>query len=228
MNSILLLEDDESINRGVTFILEKEGYQIYSCKTVAEAENVFHQKELQLIICDLTLPDGNGLDFIRTVREESSVHIICLTALDQEVDQVMGYESGADDYITKPFSLSVLKLKVSAYFRKQQAAVQDRIESGNLCFYVKEMRVLAAGREVSLTKNEWKMLRVFMEHPRQILSKNQLLEQIFDLEGDFVDENTIAVNIRRLREKIEPDSSKPEYIKNIRGIGYLWDKECRR
>lgn len=228
MNSILLLEDDESINRGVTFILEKEGYQIYSCKTVAEAENVFHQQELQLIICDLTLPDGSGLDFIRTVREESSVHIICLTALDQEVDQVMGYEAGADDYITKPFSLSVLKLKVSAYFRKQQGAVQDRIESGNLCFYVKEMRVLAAGREVSLTKNEWKMLRVFMEHPRQILSKNQLLEQIFDLEGDFVDENTIAVNIRRLREKIEPDSSKPEYIKNIRGIGYLWDKECRR
>ncbi len=228
MNSILLLEDDESINRGVTFILEKEGYQIYSCKTVGEAENVFHQQELQLIICDLTLPDGNGLDFIRTVREESSVHIICLTALDQEVDQVMGYEAGADDYITKPFSLSVLKLKVSAYFRKQQGAVQDRIESGNLCFYVKEMRVLAAGREVSLTKNEWKMLQVFMEHPRQILSKNQLLEQIFDLEGDFVDENTIAVNIRRLREKIEPDSSKPEYIKNIRGIGYLWDKECRR
>lgn len=228
MNSILLLEDDESINRGVTFILEKEGYQIYSCKTVGETENVFHQQELQLIICDLTLPDGNGLDFIRTVREESSVHIICLTALDQEVDQVMGYEAGADDYITKPFSLSVLKLKVSAYFRKQQGAVQDRIESGNLCFYVKEMRVLAAGREVSLTKNEWKMLQVFMEHPRQILSKNQLLEQIFDLEGDFVDENTIAVNIRRLREKIEPDSSKPEYIKNIRGIGYLWDKECRR
>ena len=91
-----------------------------------------------------------------------------------------------------------------------------------------EMRVLAAGKEVSLTKNEWKMLQVFMENPRQILSKNQLLEKIFDVEGDFVDENTIAVNIRRLREKIEPDSSKPEYIKNVRGIGYLWDKECRR
>ena len=88
--------------------------------------------------------------------------------------------------------------------------------------------MLAAGKEVSLTKNEWKMLRIFMEHPKQILSKNQLLEQLFDAEGDFVDENTIAVNVRRLREKIEPDSSKPQYIKNVRGIGYLWDKECRK
>lgn len=195
---------------------------------MAEAERVFHQKEIELLICDVTLPDGNGLDFVKQVRGESSVHIIFLTALDQELDQVMGYEAGADDYMTKPFSLSVLKLKISAYFKKQQGTVQERIESGNICFYVKEMRVLSAGKEVSLTKNEWKMLRIFMEHPKQILSKNQLLEQLFDAEGDFVDENTIAVNVRRLREKIEPDSSKPEYIKNIRGIGYLWDKECRR
>ncbi len=228
MNTILLLEDDESINRGITFILEKDGYQVYSCKTVAQAGKVFHQQEIQLIICDITLPDGSGLDFVKKVREESSVHIIFLTALDQEVDQVMGYEAGADDYITKPFSLSVLKLKVSAFFKKQQGVSRERIESGNICFYVNEMRVLAAGKEVALTKNEWKMLQVFMENPRQILSKNQLLEKIFDAEGDFVDENTIAVNIRRLREKIEPDSSKPEYIKNVRGIGYLWDKECRR
>lgn len=228
MNSILLLEDDESINRGITFVLEKDGYQVYSCETVAQANKVFHQQEIRLIICDISLPDGSGVDFVRKVREESSVHIIFLTALDQEVDQVMGYEAGADDYITKPFSLSVLKLKVSAFFKKQQGVSRERIESGNICFYVNEMRVLAAGKEVSLTKNEWKMLQAFMENPRQILSKNQLLERVFDAEGDFVDENTIAVNIRRLREKIEPDSSKPEYIKNVRGIGYLWDKECRR
>lgn len=222
------MEDDQSINQGITFILEKDGYQVYSCKTIAQAQTVFRQQEIQLVICDVTLPDGNGLDFVREIRRESSVHIIFLTALDQEVDQVMGYEAGADDYITKPFSLSVLKLKVSAYFKKQQGAEQERIESGHICFYVKEMRVVMEGREISLTKNEWKMLRIFMEHPRQILSKNQLLEQLFDAEGDFVDENTIAVNIRRLREKIEPDSSKPEYIKNVRGIGYLWDKECRK
>lgn len=228
LHTILLLEDDESINRGITFILEKDGYQVYSCMTISQAEKIFYHQEIQLIICDITLPDGTGLDFVRKVRQESSVHIIFLTALDQEVDQVMGYEAGADDYITKPFSLSVLKLKVAAYFKKQLGGTPERIESGNLCFYIREMRVLAAGMEIPLTKNEWKLLQIFMEHPKQILSKKQLLEQLFDLDGDFVDENTIAVNIRRLREKIEPDSSKPEYIKNIRGIGYLWDKECRK
>lgn len=228
LRSILLLEDDESINRGVTFTLKKEGYLVFSCRTIAEAQKTFENHQIQLMICDITLPDGNGLEFVRKIRCQSSLHIIFLTALDQEIDQVMGYESGADDYITKPFSLSVLKLKVSAYFKKQQGMEEERIESGNICFYVKGMRVLVAGREVSLTKNEWKLLRAFMGHPRQVLSKNQLLEQLFDIEGDFVDENTIAVNIRRLREKIEEDSSKPEYIKNVRGIGYLWDKECRR
>ena len=179
------------------------------------------------MICDVALPDGSGLDFVRRIREGSSLHIIFLTALDQEIDQVMGYEAGGDDYITKPFSLSVLMLKVSAYFRKQKNSAGERLESGNICFYVKEMRALVSGKEISLTKNEWKMLQVFMQHPKQILSKKQLLAQLFDAEGDFVDENTIAVNIRRLREKIEPDSSQPEYIKNVRGMGYLWDKECR-
>lgn len=227
MNHILLLEDDESINKGISFKLQKEGYSVTSCRTIAEAESAFQKQQFHLMICDITLPDGNGLDFVKKIRLESSLHIIFLTALDQEIDQVMGYEAGGDDYITKPFSLSVLMLKVSAYFRKQKNSAGERLESGHICFYVKEMRVLAAGTELSLTKNEWKMLQVFMEHPKQILSKKQLLGQLFDAEGDFVDENTIAVNIRRLREKIEPDSSKPEYIKNVRGIGYLWDKECR-
>lgn len=226
--NILLLEDEESVNRGIAFTLEKEGYQVFSCKNIAEAKTAWEKQNIQLCICDVTLPDGSGLDFVRHIRENSSVHIICLTALDQEIDQVMGYEAGADDYITKPFSLSVLSLKVSAYFRKQQGIVQQKIQSGRVCLLIKEMRLMVDGEEVSLTKNEWRMLQVFLEHPRQVLSKNQLLDRLFDSYGDFVDENTIAVNIRRLREKIEPDPSKPEYIRNIRGIGYVWDKECRR
>ena len=227
MEQILLLEDDESINKGISFKLQKEGYSVVPCRTVAEAEAAFCREEFQLMICDVALPDGSGLEFVRRIREGSSLHIIFLTALDQEIDQVMGYEAGGDDYITKPFSLSVLMLKVSAYFRKQKNSAGERLESGNICFYVKEMRALVSGKEISLTKNEWKMLQVFMQHPKQILSKKQLLAQLFDAEGDFVDENTIAVNIRQLREKIEPDSSQPEYIKNVRGMGYLWDKECR-
>lgn len=226
--NILLLEDDESVNRGIAFTLEKEGYHVFPCKNISQAQKAWEETEMQLLICDVTLPDGSGLDFVRWIREKSSVHIICLTALDQEIDMVMGYEAGADDYITKPFSLSVLCLKVSAYFKKQQGMVQQKISSGRISFLIKEMRLLVDGEDVSLTKNEWRMLQVFLEHPRQVLSKNQLLDRLFDSYGDFVDENTIAVNVRRLREKIEPDPSNPEYIRNIRGIGYVWDKECRK
>lgn len=228
MKHILLLEDDDSVNRGISFTLEKEGYQVFSCKNIRQAQQVFQEENIELLICDITLPDGSGLDFVRSVRKVSGIHIIFLTALDQEMDQVMGYEAGADDYITKPFSLSVLSLKVGAYFKKQQGSGQNKIESGDIRFERKEMRIFKGPEEIFLTKNEWRMLQIFMEHPRQVLSKNQLLEQLFDADGNFVDENTIAVNIRRLREKIEPDPSSPQYIKNIRGIGYIWDKECRK
>lgn len=226
MKNILLLEDDESVNRGIAFSLEKEDYQVFPCKNIKEAQKAFKEIEMHLLICDVTLPDGSGLEFVRKVREKSDVHIICLTAMDQEIDMVMGYEAGADDYITKPFSLSVLCLKVSAYFRKYQGITQQKIQSGRICVLIKEMRLLIEEEEVSLTKNEWRMLQVFLEHPRQVLSKNQLLDQLFHSYGEFVDENTIAVNIRRLREKIEPNPSNPEYIRNIHGIGYVWDKEC--
>lgn len=228
MNTILLLEDEESVNRGIAFTLEKAGYQVITCFTMEQAYKNFNQNTLQLIICDITLPDGNGLSFIKYIRSKSKVHTICLTALDQEMDQVMGYEAGADDYITKPFSLSVLLLKVEAYFKKQSNDSNLILESGEIRFSLKDMRLFRCDKELALTKNEWKMLRKFMEHPKQILSKKQLLEQLFDAGGDYVEENTIAVNIRRLREKIEIDATNPQYIKNIRGIGYIWDKECVR
>lgn len=228
MQSILILEDEESVNRGITYVLEKDGYTVLSCTSIKAAEELLRTKEPQLIICDLNLPDGNGLEFIRQIRSRTSAHIICLTAWDQEIDQVMGYEAGADDYVTKPFSLSVLTLKVNAFFKKQSKESSVIIQSGNLCFHLQEMTVWIGEKEVSLTKNELKMLRLFLNHPKLILSKNQLLAQLFDEEGEFVEENTVAVNVRRLREKIEEDPSHPQYIKNIRGIGYVWNKECKK
>lgn len=227
MGNILLLEDEESVNRGIAFTLEKERHIVFSCTTIEEATVIYEKNAIQLAICDLTLPDGSGLDFVRRIRSNRNLHIICLTALDQEVEQVMGYEAGADDYITKPFSLSVLALKVYAYFRRMEGREQNQIESGRILFCGKQMRVYVQGEEISLTKNEWKLLQYFLSHPKQIMTKNQLLEQLFDVEGEFVEENTIAVNIRRLREKIEPEPSEPQYIKNIRGIGYVWDMECK-
>ena len=207
MPGILVVEDDENLNRGITFSLKKSGYEVFSAESVKKAKRIASDHNVDVTICDVNLPDGNGLEFVRWMRCNYNTYIICLTALDQEMDQVMGYEAGADDYITKPFSLSVLLLKIEAHFRRRQEKTE---------------------REISLTKNELKMLSFFLQNPKQILSKMQILENVFDLEGDFVDENTIAVNIRRLREKIEDNPAAPVYIKNIRGLGYIWNQEVRQ
>ena len=141
----------------------------------------------------------------------------------------MGYEAGADDYMTKPFSLSVLLLKIEAHFRRRKNEPgTPKIHSKDIVFIPGEMRAFVKEREISLTKNELKMLSFFLQNPKQILSKTQLLENVFDLDGDFMDENTVAVNIRRLREKIEEDPAAPVYIKNIRGLGYIWDQEVKQ
>ncbi|MCI8408523.1 MAG: response regulator transcription factor [Lachnospiraceae bacterium] len=224
MKQILLLEDEENLNRGISLKLEKEGYQVFSAYGICQGMKLFQENTIDLIICDITLEDGNGLDFCREIRKISSVHFIFLTALSQEIDMVLGYEAGADDYMAKPFSLTVLISKVNAIF-KRMSNHDDRMSSGEVIYLKKEMKVYIKGKETSLTKNELRLLLIFMEHPKQILSKKQLLDQMFDINGEFVDENTVAVNVRRLREKIEDNPSNPVYIKNIRGIGYLWDRD---
>ena len=207
MNEILLLEDEQSVNRGICFTLEKAGYQVYACVSIEEARQVLKKHQPQMYICDLTLPDGNGLDFIKDVRQaHNNSYILCLTALDSEMDFVMGYGAGADDYMAKPFSLSVLTLKVQAYFGRAQKSFSSEIMFGRIRVNRDEMRAL------------------FLDHPNQILSKTQIIEQLFDAEGDCVEENTIAVMIRRLREKIEEDPARPQYIKNVRGMGYILRK----
>lgn len=228
MADILLIEDEESVNRGIELTLTKEGYQVSTAGTIQQAERLIMQDAPEMIICDVNLPDGSGFDLIRRLRKESMAHVICLTAMDTEIDQVMGYEAGADDYVTKPFSLSVLVLKVNAFFRRRTKDRALLIESEGIVVNLSEMTACKGGQEISFTKNEWKMLKLFLENPRQILSKKQILERLFDSEGDFVDENTVAVNIRRLREKIETDCSHPKYIRNVRGLGYIWDCECRK
>lgn len=226
---ILLLEDEQSVNRGVSFALEKAGYQVYACASIREAEQVLTAHRPQMLICDLTLPDGNGLDFIRKVRGAGNdIYILCMTALDSETDYVMGYGAGADDYVAKPFSLSVLTLKVQAYFERSKRADNSEVILGKIRVSVGGMRAWRDGEEIFFTKTEWRLLMLFVQNPNQILSKSQILASLFDAEGDFVEENTVAVMIRRLREKIEEDPANPQYIKNVRGIGYvLRCQNCR-
>lgn len=227
-HEILLLEDDDSLNHSVSLKLRKEGYTVYSAFTVEEALSFYKSENLSLIICDITLPDGSGLDFCSRVRKESDVLFLFLTALDREEDIMAGYRQGADDYITKPFSLPVLVSKVGVLLKRFPFESPQIIVSGDITLNRDEKRARKNGVPLSLTAREYSLLSYFMENPMRILSRNQLLESIWDIEGNFVDENTLSVNIRRLREKIEDNPSAPVLLKNIRGLGYIWERKCEK
>lgn len=226
MSKILLLEDDKSLNRGISLKLQKEGYEVLSAFGVTEAEEVFRTNQIDLIISDITMNDGNGLDFAREVRKKSDVHILFLTALDQEVDIVNGYDVGADDYITKPFSLMVLISKVNAIMRRIESKQNGSEETGELyaediCMQSVQTKVYKGGEELNLSKKEFQLLHYFLLHPGQIISKEQILEAVWGLDGQFVDENTVPVTISRLKKRLSSNEER-EYIKNVRGLGYLW------
>lgn len=230
MAKILLLEDDTSLNRGICLKLGKEGYEVLSAVRVSQAEEMFRENEVSLIISDITMEDGNGLDFCRSIRRVSDVFLIFLTALDQEVDIVNGYDAGADDYITKPFSLMVLISKVNALMRRIGQDQEDRgqnLVSRDIRVLCREMRVFKGDEELTLSKKEMQLLLYFLEHPKQIISKEQILEAVWDIDGQFVDDNTVPVTISRLKKKIAGDGE-PEYIKNVRGLGYLWTAEASK
>ncbi|HWT27384.1 MAG TPA: response regulator transcription factor [Mobilitalea sp.] len=221
MKTILIIEDDRNLNKGICLRLEKEGYRVYKAFGVEEAASLFQRGNVDLVISDITLEDGNGMDFCREIRRKSKVYILFLTAMNQEIDIVNGYDIGADDYITKPFSLMVLTSKVNALMRRLENKEKSEIVSGDIRISLQNMKVYQSGQELSLSKKELQILLFFMENAKKIVSKEQLLEHIWDNDGQFVDENTISVNISRLRSKLKGE----DYIQNVRGMGYLWIKE---
>lgn len=225
---ILLLEDDESLNLTISLKLQKEGYTVHSAFSVREAEKFYRNCDISLIVCDITLPDGSGLDFCAHIRKKSNVLFLFLTALDTEKDMIAGYAQGADDYIPKPFSLNVLVSKVNVLLKRFPKENPGSIISGGITLYIEEKRACKDGQPLSLTAREYSLLTFFMQNPMHILSRNQLLESIWDIDGSFVDENTLSVNIRRLRKKIEDDPSSPAILKTIRGLGYIWERKCEK
>lgn len=219
MQNILLLEDDKSLNRGITLTLTKAGYRVVSAFTRSEAEEYFDKEDFALIISDITLPDGSGLEFGKRVRESGETYLIYLTALDSEIDIVNGYETGADDYITKPFSLMVLVSKVNALMRRIDGAedIKRSMVCGEIEVNCQEMKAYKNGKEIALSKKELQLLVYLLENAGKILSKENILERVWDLDGKFVDDNTVTVNISRLKNKLGTDE-----ISNVRGLGYIW------
>lgn len=229
MQKILLVEDDETLLMGIEYSLKNEGYKVESATTVASAKQVINQREYDLIILDIGLPDGNGFDLCNHIRKDKITPIIFLTAQDEEVNVVMGLEMGADDYITKPFRIKELISRIKAVMRRADPApVGKTLGSKEIKVNLVEAKVYVKGDLVQLTPSEHKLLLILMDHPHQALSRMQILESLWDVEGEFVDDNSLSVYIRRLRQKIEEDSSKPLYIKTVRGIGYRWDADVRR
>ena len=226
---ILLVEDDEDLRLSIGRKLERSGYSVYDAADLKQARRLFKEKQVPLILCDIDLPDGSGMDLCAELRLHSDVLFLFLTAMDTEEDMIRGYAVGADDYITKPFYPEVLVQKVNAMFaRGDKGSEKTKIVCDKITLYTEEKKALKDGENLNLTAREYALLEYLMMNPMRILSKNQVLGAIWDKEEAFVDENTLAVNVRRLREKIETDPSNPEYIKNMRGLGYIWERNCVR
>lgn len=228
MERILLIEDDQALGRGIALALAGEGREIRVAATLAQGRAALGEEEYALVLLDLNLPDGNGLDFLTALRRTSGVPVLILTANDLESDQVAGLELGADDYMTKPFSLMVLVSKVHAFMRRTREAPASCIVSGDILLSLREMKAFRQRPEggaepVPLSKKELQLLLLLMENACQILTKEQILERVWGAEGQFVDDNTVPVNISRLRGKIGGS-----YIQNVRGIGYIWTEESFR
>ncbi|MCP1308562.1 response regulator transcription factor [Paenibacillus tyrfis] len=222
--NILLVEDDKTIASGLEYSLQQDQFSTILCHDVASAKKVIAEQLDQFALClfDLSLPDGSGYELCKMVKEQSDIPVIFLTAVDDEVNVVMGLDMGADDYITKPFRIRELLSRIKSVLRRYQKQPQARaiIEVDAIRINTLEGKVYKHGDEIPVTALEYRLLLIFANHIGQILSRNQLLEQIWDVAGDFVNDNTLTVYIKRLREKLEDDPKDPTFIKTVRGLGY--------
>ena len=226
MNRILLLEDDLSLINGLSFALKKQGFEIEIARTIKEAGECWRKNRYNLLILDVSLPDGCGFDFCQMVRKESEVPIIFLTASDEEMDIIMGLDIGGDDYITKPFKLGVLVSRVNALLRRTKGMKKNDAElvSNGIKVNLLQTQVYKNGEQIELTAGEYKLLCLFIQNPNIVLTKEQILEGLWDCDADFIDSSTLTVYIRRLRMKVENNPSEPEMIVTVRGMGYKWNE----
>lgn len=223
---ILILEDDFAIAMGLEYSLKNEGYAVTVCNTVAQAKETIANHKFSLYILDLTLPDGNGYEVCKLIKAQGDLPVIFLTAFDDEVNVVMGLELGADDYISKPFRIKELLARIKSVLRRYTNDSNDeKIQIKNVKINTSEARVFKDDKEIVLTAMEYRLLLILINNRGKILSRNQLLEEIWDVSGDFVNDNTLTVYIKRLRDKIEDEPENPQIVKTVRGMGYRIENE---
>ena len=227
MSKILLLEDDISLVDGLKHSLKKNGFEAEIVRTVSEALNSIKDiRKYDLLILDVTLPDGTGFDVCEAVRRQNQqVPIIFLTASDEEVNIIRGLDSGGDDYITKPFRLGELCSRIRALLRRAGIANPGSttvIECGDITIDLLGSRALLNGKNLELTSAEYRLLCLLVRNVNRIVTREIILRELWDEAGNFVDNNTLSVYVRRLREKVEADPSHPKHLITVRGFGYQW------
>ena len=223
MKHIFLLEDDETLGRGITMALTGPETSVVCRTSLSSAREALEEDRFDLLILDVNLPDGSGLDLLRQVLAEGdAAPAILLTANDLELDEVTGLEAGADDYITKPFSLAVLRARVNAQLRRSTPGASRILTVGPFAFNFEQMDFRRDGRGVELSKTEQKLLRVLLENRGHAVPRATLVDRVWTDGAEFVEENALSVTVKRLRSKLEADPTKPEYLKTVYGIGYTW------
>lgn len=225
MINVLMIEDDSTIAFGVKYALEQEGFNIDICKDLESGRQNINNKEYNIILLDVMLPDGNGYEFCKEIRQTLDTPIIFLTACDEEVNIVTGLDIGGDDYVTKPFRVRELISRMNAVLRRKGNNNENKkiVKFGDLSINTLEARVYKKGEEIFLTSVEYKLLLILIQNKNVVLSRTKILEKLWDVTYDFVNDNTLTVYIKRLREKIEDDSTNPKHILTVRGVGYKWD-----
>lgn len=224
MNHILYVEDDLSLIDGLKYTLEINGYTVDIVRTVKEALTYFGQGQYELLLLDVTLPDGTGFDICREIRKQSAVPIIFLTASDEEISIVRGLDMGGDDYITKPFRLNELLSRIKALLRRsvQFSKADTVLEANGIRVDTTERIVWKDDMQLTLTLIEYKLLCLFMQNPNHLLTREMILDRLWDGNGNYVDDNTLSVYVRRLRNKIEDTPNVPAFLVTERGFGYKW------
>ncbi|MGI6059321.1 MAG: response regulator transcription factor [Blautia sp.] len=225
MKRIFFVEDDLSLINGLSFAIKKQGYETDIARTYLEAEKMWINGKYDLVILDVSLPDGSGYDLCRNIRKTSKVPIIFLTAADEETDIIMGLDIGGDDYITKPFKLAVFLSRINALLRRSDNFNQAdaELDSNGIKVQLLKGEVYKDNELLDVTASEYKLLCLFMQNPDIVLSPEQILSKLWDCDEKYIDSNTLTVYIRRLRTKIEDNPSQPKKIVTVRRMGYKWN-----
>lgn len=220
MTNILLVEDDDTIRLGLRYYLKQEGFEVFEHDCAKSVLNFLKQQPIDLILLDLNLPDQDGFSLFKEIKKQKDIPIIFLTANDLEVSIVMGLDMGADDYVTKPFKARELVSRIKNVLRRVKQNNPSTIQIKNITIDLKQAKVLKNGKDVMLTALEYKIFLTLALSPDKVFTREKILADIWDVNEEYVNDNTLTVYIKRIREKIEEDPTNPKIIETVRGIGY--------